>query len=316
MHALVIGDAMLDTYLWGNVERISPEAPIPVVSVNKRESRLGGAANVALNLQALGATPVLFSVVGNDISGQEFRRLIAEKNLSAHGIFDDPERPTTLKSRIIGKGQHIARVDEESTFSISSELEEHMKKAIEKEMEKNGVDVILLVDYDKGLITQGLFDKVNRLAGKNGIPVAVDPKKRNFLHYKNVDFFKPNFYEFVEGVGIRLSKGDMEGLSKAAAAFKTRQNLKFICITLSELGVFVSNGEEEHYLPALIREIADVSGAGDTVLSVASLALAAGLPVPQMALLANLAGGLVCEKPGVVPVDKNKLKKLMETEKL
>lgn len=316
MRAIVIGDAMVDTYLWGNVERISPEAPIPVVLVNKRESRLGGAANVALNLQALGANPVLFSVVGNDVNGRELKKMIAGKNLCGYGIFEDPERTTTVKSRIIGKGQHIARVDEESTFFISSELEENIMKGVEKELEKNGADVILLVDYDKGLITPGLFEKINSFARTKGLPVAVDPKKRNFLHYKNVDLLKPNFHEFVEGTGFRLKKGDLQGLSKAAAAFKIQQNLKFIFISLSELGVFISNGINEQYFPAVIREIADVSGAGDTVLSVASLAMAAGLPPRQMALMANLAGGLVCESPGVVPVDKKRLKKMMKLEKI
>lgn len=316
MRAIVIGDAMVDTYLWGNVDRISPEAPIPVVSVNNRENRLGGAANVALNLQALGAKPVLFSVVGNDMNGRELKNMIAEKNLSNNGIYEDPDRITTVKSRIIGKGQHIARVDEESTFFISSELEQLIANGVEKELVSNGADVIFFVDYDKGLITPGLFEYIKRLASEKGILVAVDPKKRNFLQYKNVDLFKPNFYEFVEGAGVRLKKGDLEGLSKAAAAFKIQQNLKLIFITLSELGVFISNGNTDQYFPAVVREIADVSGAGDTVLSIAGLALAAGLEPPEMAMLANLAGGLVCESPGVVPVDKKRLMKLLQNEKI
>jgi rfaE bifunctional protein kinase chain/domain len=316
MRAIVIGDAMLDTYLWGNVERISPEAPIPVISVNKRESRLGGAANVALNLLALGAHPVLFSVVGNDFSGLEFRRMIAEKNLPDFGIFEDSERPTTVKSRIIGKGQHIARVDEETTQPVNSGLERKLTERILKEIETCKVDVIIFVDYDKGVITRNLFERVNELAQKKGIPVSVDPKKRNFSLYKNVQLFKPNFYEFLDGTGVQLKKRDFEGLSKAAAAFKIQQNLKFIFITLSELGVFISNGMKEQYFPAVIREIADVSGAGDTVLSVASLSLAAGLTPSQMAMMANLAGGLVCESPGVVPVDKKRLMEMMELEKI
>lgn len=316
MRVIVIGDAMVDTYLWGNVERISPEAPIPVVSVTKRESRLGGAANVVLNLQALGANPVLFSVVGNDSNGQEFKKMVAEKNLPLHGIFEDNDRPTTVKSRIIGKGRHIARVDEESTQIISTELEQKIGQAIKHELDTNGADVILFVDYDKGLISQGLFELVNSFASEKQIPVAVDPKKRNFHLYRDIDLFKPNFYEFTEGTGVRLEKGDLEGLAKAALDFKLKQNINFIFITLSELGVFVSNGKDEHYLPAVIREIADVSGAGDSVLSVVSLALAAGLKSNEMAIMANLAGGLACESPGVVPVDKIKLKKRMELEKI
>lgn len=316
MRAIVIGDAMVDTYLWGNVERISPEAPIPVVSVTKRECRPGGAANVALNLQALGASPVLFSVVGNDLNGEELRKMIAGKDLPGHGIFDDPDRMTTVKSRIIGKGRHIARVDEETTDFISTVLEQRIVQSIEKEIERNGADVVLFVDYDKGLITPGLFEQVNNMASHRGIPVAVDPKKRNFNRYKNVDLFKPNFYEFAEGAGLNLKKGDLGELSNAAAAFKIQQNLKLILITLSELGVFISNGEKEQHFPAVIREIADVSGAGDTVLSVASLALAAGLQPAVMAMLANVAGGLVCESPGVVPIDRKRLIKMMETEKI
>jgi rfaE bifunctional protein kinase chain/domain len=316
MRAIVIGDAMVDTYLWGNVERISPEAPIPVISVNKRESRLGGAANVALNLLALGAKPIMFSVVGCDLNGAEFKKLVAEKKLPGYGIFEDMNRPTTVKSRIIGKGQHIARVDEETTQPINSDLERKLIKKVLKEIENNDVDVIILVDYDKGVITPNLFESVNNLAQKKGIPVAADPKKRNFFLYKNVQLFKPNFYEFLDGTGVQLKKGDLDGLSKAVAAFKIRQNLKLIFITLSELGVFISNGIKEQYFPAIIREIADVSGAGDTVLSVASLALAAGLTPQRMALMANLAGGLVCESPGVVPVEKKSLMKMMKLEKI
>ncbi|MCA1759720.1 MAG: PfkB family carbohydrate kinase, partial [Bacteroidales bacterium] len=173
MRAIVIGDAMVDTYLWGNVERISPEAPIPVISVNKRESRLGGATNVALNLLALGAKSVLFAVVGSDLNGREFKKLIEEKNLPGHGIFEDSNRPTTVKSRIIGKGQHIARVDEESTQPIDFELERKLTEKVLKEIETNNVDVIIFVDYDKGVITRNLFEKVNDLAQKKRIPVSV-----------------------------------------------------------------------------------------------------------------------------------------------
>ncbi|SHF29844.1 rfaE bifunctional protein, domain I [Mariniphaga anaerophila] len=316
MRAIVIGDAMVDTYLWGNVERISPEAPIPVVSVNRRERRLGGAANVAINLQSLGATPVLFSIVGNDENGQCFKKMIAEKELPVDGIFEDSGRPTTVKSRIIGKGQHIARVDEESTGLIHAELEQQIARAVLQEIERNGADVVLFVDYDKGLITPGLFETISNFAREKKIPVAVDPKKRNFNLFRDVDLFKPNFYEFLEGTGVQLKKGDLKGLENAARDFKWQQNIKYIFVTLSELGVFVSNGEEQQYSPAVIREIADVSGAGDSVLSVVSLALAAKLTSSQMALMANLAGGLVCESPGVVPVDKLRLMKMMKSEKI
>ena len=316
MRVVIIGDSMVDVYLWGKVDRVSPEAPIPIVSVTKRESRLGGAANVSLNLQSLGATPVLFSVVGDDDKGRKFRKMIEAKNLPGQGIFVDTERMTTVKSRIIGMGQHIARVDEESTEIISTEIEQKLLRGISLELDSNKVDVIIFVDYDKGVITPSLIESVRKIAREKNIPVAADPKLRNFPHYRDIDLFKPNLKEFMEGTGARVAKGDMEALRKAACKLKENQNLKLIFITLSEMGVFISNGIQEQYYPAVIRHIADVSGAGDTVISVACLAMAAKIPINIMALMANIAGGLVCELPGVVPVDKERLIQVMKSQKL
>ncbi len=316
MQAVVIGDAMVDSYMWGKVERVSPEAPIPIVTVTQRENRLGGAANVSLNLQALGATPYLFAIIGNDDKGRKFRKLLKKNKLSCDGIFIDPNRNTTVKNRIISKGQHIARVDEESTDFIEPEMEISLVAAIEKLIRNKKIDVIIFVDYDKGVITPTLFDKINKLAKEKEIPVSVDPKKRNFHHYTDVSLFKPNFKEFVDGIGIPLKKGDLETLKKMAVEFKQKQNFKLIFITLSELGVLISNGVKEQYYPAEIRYIADVSGAGDTVISVASLAMAAGLHPKITALMSNLAGGLVCEKLGVVPVSKEQLIKEMLSQKI
>lgn len=307
LHVVVIGDVMVDTYLWGKVDRVSPEAPVPVVTVLKRENRLGGAANVSLNIKALGATPYLFSVVGDDEKGRKFKKLLTKEELSCDGIFVDSKRITTVKTRIISKGQHIVRVDEESAEDLDSVLETTIVKAIEKLLDKIKIDVIIFVDYDKGMITPTLFDKVNEMAVIRGIPTAVDPKKRNFNHYKNVSLFKPNFKELVDGSGIQIEKGDFETIKKVADSIKQKQNFKIIFVTLSELGVFISNGVKEQYYPAIIRYIADVSGAGDTVISVASLAMASGLSPEIMALMSNLAGGLVCEKTGVSPVNKDQL---------
>ncbi|WP_297088592.1 bifunctional ADP-heptose synthase [uncultured Draconibacterium sp.] len=316
MRAIIIGDAMVDTYLWGKVDRLSPEAPVPIVAITQRENRLGGAANVSRNVQALGATPVLFSVVGDDENGKEFQKLLVKRNVSDNGIFIDSSRNTTVKNRIISAGKQIVRVDEESTDYISEEMELKLIESITEEINSNPVDVIIFVDYDKGVVTPNLFKTINDLAQTKGIPTAVDPKRRNFRHYKNVSLFKPNFKEFVDGTGLPLVKGDLESLKKAAEEFKNQQELKLIFITLSELGVFISNGVKEQYYPVAIRDIADVSGAGDTVISVASLAMAAGLPPKIMALMSNLAGGLVCEKLGVVPVDQTKLKKEMKSQKI
>ena len=315
MRVLVVGDAMLDTYLWGKVERLSPEAPVPIVSVTKRENRLGGAANVSRNIQALGATPILFSVIGDDDNGKEFENLLVKRELSNQGIFVDATRNTTVKNRIISSGKQIVRVDEESTSYISSEMEQQLLCAIFQEIEKTKVDVIVFVDYDKGIVTPTLFDAINKVAIEKGIPTAVDPKRRNFWNYKNVTLFKPNFKEFVEGIGQPIAKDDLESIKFHADKFKKDQGLKLIFVTLSELGVFISNGVKEQYYPVAIRDIADVSGAGDTVIGVASLAMAAGLPPKTMALMSNLAGGLVCEKVGVVPVDREQLQKEMKSSK-
>nr|WP_319998765.1 bifunctional ADP-heptose synthase [uncultured Draconibacterium sp.] len=316
IRAIVIGDAMVDTYLWGKVDRLSPEAPVPIVSVSTRENRLGGAANVSRNIQELGATPILFSVVGDDDNGREFLNLLEKRDVSSKGIFIDPLRNTTVKNRVISSGKQIVRIDEESIDYISEEIESNLINAIKTEMETHLVDVIVFVDYDKGVVTPNLFKTINELALEKGIPTSVDPKKRNFSNYKNVSLFKPNFKEFVEGTRFALKKGDLESLKKAADNFKTEQQLKLILITLSELGVYIINGNEEQYYPVAIRDIADVSGAGDTVIAVASLAMAAKLPPKIIALLSNLAGGLVCEKVGVVPVDKTQLKKEMKSQKI
>ncbi|WP_319230162.1 bifunctional ADP-heptose synthase [Draconibacterium orientale] len=316
IRALVIGDAMVDTYLWGKVDRLSPEAPVPIVSVTTRENRLGGAANVSRNIQGLGATPKLFAVVGDDDNGKEFLNLLEKRKVSAEGIFIDPSRNTTVKNRVISAGKQIVRIDEESIEYISEEMENRLIDAIKTELETQQVDVIVFVDYNKGVVTPNLFKTINDLAQEKGIPTSVDPKKQNFSNYKNVSLFKPNFKEFVEGTSFPLKKGDLAALKKAAETFKTRQQLKLILITLSELGIFIINGDEEQYYPVAIRDIADVSGAGDTVIAVASLAMAAGLSPKIIAQMSNLAGGLVCEKVGVVPVDQIQLKKEMKSQKI
>jgi rfaE bifunctional protein kinase chain/domain len=313
MQVVVIGDAMIDTYMWGTVERMSPEAPVPVVSVEKKESRLGGAGNVSLNLKELGATPYLFSVVGDDEKGKRFVRLLAKNELWSDGIFTDQDRVTTVKNRIMSKGQHVARVDEESVLFIKPTLQQEILNSVEKLLNEKRIDVILFVDYDKGVITPSLFNSINKIAKEKGIITAADPKKRNFSHYKNLTLFKPNFKEFIEGTGIQAEKKDFTKIGSEALKIRNENGFDMVFITLSEQGVLLSNGKNYRHYPANIRYIADVSGAGDTVISVAALAVAAGLQPELMALMANLAGGLVCEKPGVIPVDKQQLKHEMLT---
>lgn len=309
LQVLILGDAMVDAYLWGKIERISPEAPIPIVTVTNKENRLGGAANVSLNIQALGATPFLFSVIGDDARGKDFLRLFKKRNLPLDGIFVAPGRKTTVKNRVISNGQHIARIDEETVDYIPEELENKIFAALKKTLTEKRIDVIIFVDYDKGVITPNLIAKITELAKEKHILTAADPKIRNFKLYKEIDLFKPNFNEFRIGTKFPGKKSDLDGILRFAKEYKIKKKFRIIFITLSELGVLISNGAEKSYYPANIRYIADVSGAGDTVISVASLCLAAGLGPDLIANISNMAGGLVCEKVGVVPIDRELLEK-------
>lgn len=319
LNALIIGDVMIDAYLWGKVERISPEAPVPIVAVNKRENRLGGAANVALNVKAMGANPILCAVIGDDDKGDTFYRLLQEKELPTEGIIRSKERVTTTKFRIIGNNAQMLRVDEEIESNINASDTEKLYKTIETLVNQKKADVIIFEDYDKGVITHELIHKVVDLAVNNNIPVTVDPKKRNFLAYNNVTLFKPNLKELKEGLKLDFSNKDFIKIAEAASMLQHTLNAKYALITMSELGVLINtktdnNRYEHEIIPAHIRNIADVSGAGDTVISVASLCLALKLNQNFTAAVSNLAGGLVCEEIGAVPVNKEKL--LNETKRL
>jgi rfaE bifunctional protein kinase chain/domain len=304
---MVIGDVMVDAYLWGNVNRISPEAPVPILAGTQREHRLGGAANVALNLQALGAKPVLSSVIGNDREAETFTKMLAANGLTQEGILADSTRITTAKTRVIAGTQHLLRIDEETTKPLHENLEKAFFAQIERLLDSERIDAIIFEDYDKGVITPNIIDWVVTLANIRKIPTLVDPKKRNFLEYKHVTLFKPNFKELCEGLNENVDKTSYEAIFAAAQKINRRMNVRYAMITLSERGVLVSDGEQYSAIPAELRNIADVSGAGDTVISVASLCLAAGMAIPLVAAVANLAGGLVCEKVGVVPINKKLL---------
>ncbi len=308
---LVIGDVMLDTYVWGSVNRISPEAPVPIVAVEKREVRLGGAANVALNLKALGAEPILCSVVGDDARGNEFKSLLQTEGMSTAGILSSKNRKTTTKFRIIGNSTQLLRIDDETTSPLLDKDSNELKQSIEQIVNNEDVKVIIIQDYDKGVLNNDIIEYVVNLAGKKNIPVAVDPKKKNFLSYKNVTLFKPNLNEINEGLNLSVKGSDRKQVEEAVSQLQSALNADMIMNTLSEYGVFIrwkeSDGYKSSHLKAHVRNIADVSGAGDTVISVAALCLAEGLNPEDMTAVANLAGGLVCEEIGVVPVDKNKL---------
>ncbi len=308
---LIIGDVMLDAYIWGKVERISPEAPVPVVTVVNREERLGGAANVGMNIRALGARPIMCSVIGSDDKGETLRALMLNSGLDDAGIIESPHRFTTTKFRILGNNTQMLRVDEETSRPLEKEVFHQLCSHIDKILKTDDIHVIIFQDYDKGVISPELIDFVTDMAEEMGIPVTVDPKKRNFLAYRNTTLIKPNLAEMQEGLELAELSSNKESLQKAARQLSEVLNTSMILNTLSEKGVFIywnEDGEARaELLPAYRRNIADVSGAGDTVISVASLCLASGMGAIDMALLSNLAGGLVCEEAGVVPINKGKL---------
>lgn len=305
--ALIIGDVMIDAYYWGKVERISPEAPVPVVQVQKRENRLGGAANVALNVKSLGAKAIICSVVGDGSKGDMFRNTLKENNFTTAGIIDSNERMTTVKTRVISQGTHLLRVDEEITTPLSKTDERHLLKCIKGILDKQKVDVIIFEDYNKGVLTENVINSVINWAKGLNIPIAVDPKKENFFAYKGVTLFKPNLKELREGLRVEFDKNDTEALQSSINDLQERLNNELTMVTLSELGVITKSKDGFYTEPAHERNIMDVSGAGDTVISVASLALAGGANPELMTSLANLAGGLVCEQVGVVSINKELL---------
>ena len=307
LKVMVIGDVMVDAYLWGKVDRISPEAPVPIVAISKRESRLGGAANVAINIQTMGATPILCSVIGSDRSGEELMQLMKELGMNVDGMVTSTERLTTVKTRVIGNNHQLLRVDDEEISDINLREQELLLDKIKLLIDQQKPDVVVFEDYDKGVLNESLIKKIVTVCKSKNIPTAVDPKKKNFTAYHGVSLFKPNLAELKSGLKIDIDKTDGKQLKKVTQGFQEQQEIDMLMVTLSEAGVFYNKGNDSAIIPAHIRNISDVSGAGDTVISVASLCLALHLKPSIIAALANLAGGLVCEKVGVVPIDKLQL---------
>ncbi|MEQ8474212.1 MAG: PfkB family carbohydrate kinase [Marinoscillum sp.] len=300
LKVLVIGDSMIDTYIYGQVNRISPEAPVPIVNVSGEEHRLGGAANVALNLKALGIEVKLCSVCGKDASGEHLIQLLKEQGLSSSGMLEIDGRQTTVKKRVMSGSQHLLRVDHETDQYLTSEQNSGLSQIILPLIP--AVDLIIFEDYDKGVISKSLIDEVVSLAQLHHVPVAVDPKFRNYHDYKGVDLFKPNLVEFKKSTTT-----DSTDLMGNAQALVSQLKLKNLLLTLSSKGVLYCSEKLSGQLDAHIREVADVSGAGDTVIALAGAALALGLSITFIAEFANLGGGIVCEYPGVVPIIKSRL---------
>ncbi len=301
---LVIGDLMIDRYLWGGVSRISPEAPVPIINIEDEEVRFGGAANVANNIIGLNAEPILVGTVGDDAWGTFFQERLSAKNLSGKGLIIDPTRPTSTKTRIIGNNQHIARVDREKIQPVDRNVQNKAIRFVEQIIDS--VDAILLQDYNKGMLVPELTEQIIALANRYGKMITVDPKFDNFLEFKNVTVFKPNKKETEEALAMRLET--IENIEDAGKELLERLNAKSILITLGSKGMALfEKNKKPLFSGTRARKVADVSGAGDTVIATLTVALAAGASIAEAVTLANFAAGVVCEEVGVVPIDRERL---------
>ncbi len=305
----VIGDVMLDSYIWGHVERISPEAPVPVVALSKKENRLGGAGNVALNAASLGSQVYLLSILGEDESAHEMIDLLKANNINVDYLLQSNRRITTTKTRIISRNQHILRLDHEITDDVSAEIEEALVKNVARFIGQVQPHVLIFEDYNKGVLTENVIKEIIALCKSKGIILAVDPKKKNFFAYQGVDIFKPNLKEVREALNIHTDEVNLTSMETIHASLKEKLNHDISFITLSEKGVFFQDENTSALIPTYVRKIADVSGAGDTVIAVASLVFAITKDPRLMAQMANLAGGLVCEEVGTVSINKERLLK-------
>lgn len=306
LKVLIIGDAMIDTYTYGEVRRMSPEAPVPVLTRLGQESRLGGAANVALNIQALGATPILCTVIGQDDAGAELIQLLKSQDISSEGVVLSKNRPTTVKNRIVAGSQQLLRIDRESEESLDMSERGTLLERITRMLAES--DMVIFQDYDKGCLNGSLIAEIIELARQRLLPIAVDPKQKNFWAYSGATLFKPNLQELRSGLKRPELLADHASLLSAADSLQRRMEVGSLLVTLSGKGIYYHTSEEHGVIPAHLRSIADVSGAGDTVIAVASLCHALGLSMRIVAELANLGGGIACEHQGVVPVDKDRLR--------
>ena len=314
MKIAIIGDVMVDSYIKGKVHRMSPEAPVPVLLLNKEENRLGGAANVALNLKALGAEVFLCSIIGSDSTANTLLDLLKSSGIHSTEVLQSETRQTTVKTRVLSGTQHLLRIDQEDTTTLSETLENWLIDAVKKRIDL-GIDALIFEDYNKGVLTERVIQELIEYANQHGVKTTVDPKNDNFLTYKGVSLFKPNLKEIKEGLDVNIDVvKNPTALAETANALRKHLNHDITLVTLSEHGVFVEKANEWQIIPAHVRDIADVSGAGDTVISTATLCLVAGLLPKDIALIANLSGGLVCEHSGVVSVNKTEL--LQEAKKL
>ena len=307
----VIGDMMLDCYFQGDVRRISPEAPVPVVEVENEFFRFGGAANVALNVLKLGGVPVPVGVIGADNDGKIFKSLLTEANIIDEGIFIDSARPTTTKTRVIADSQHVVRIDKESKQNIDEKLEEKIFNYISTNI--NQIDGVILQDYNKGVLTPKLIEKIIKLANEKNVLITVDPKFNNFFEFRNVTVFKPNRKEAEDVLGIKMK--DSKDITFAGKKILETLNAKNVLLTLGAEGIAVFEKDKpEKRMPTKAQKVADVSGAGDTVISTLTMALAAKADIIESSYLSNYAAGIVCEEVGIIPIELDKLFDTVESD--
>ncbi len=303
----VVGDVMLDTYWWGNVERISPEAPVPVVALKTKDYRIGGAGNVALNAVALNASTTLFSVIGNDVEGEQLIQLFEQGNIDTSYLIKSDDRVTTSKIRIMSRNQQMMRLDSEVTTDITTSEEDRLLLKFKEYVQKQNPSVVILEDYNKGVLSEKVITEIISICNSNNIITTVDPKRKNFFSYKGVTLFKPNLKEIKDAfnkVSVDVNEESLQQIHTELADVLQHQ---ISLITLSEHGIFYSDKNKSSIIPTHVRNIADVSGAGDTVIAVASLLYAATNDIGLTSTIANIAGGLVCEEVGTVSINKEAL---------
>jgi rfaE bifunctional protein kinase chain/domain len=307
LKVVIIGDVMLDTYWWGQVDRISPEAPVPVVALQRKEHRVGGAANVALNTVALGAQTTIVSVIGSDADGGILQSLFEAAHIDASYLLSHASRMTTNKTRVMSRNQQMMRLDAEITTPIATDIEELLLQKFTACLDAKNPDIVIFEDYDKGVLTPTFIKAAISICAERKIVMSVDPKKNNFLAYKGVTLFKPNLKEVKEGLQVPIPSITLENLRVVHAALQTHLHHQVSLITLSEKGMFYDTGDTAKIIPTHIRSIADVSGAGDTVIAVASLVYAVTKNIELATEMANIAGGLVCEEVGTAAINKTRL---------
>ena len=304
LKVVIIGDVMLDTYWWGQVDRISPEAPVPVVSLQRKEHRVGGAANVALNTVALGAQTTIVSVIGTDSDGVLLKSLFEEQHIDTQYLLSTDTRITTNKTRVMSRNQQMMRLDAEITTPITTDIEQALLQKFITCLDAQKPDVVIFEDYDKGVLTSSIIKEAIAICTERNIVMSVDPKKNNFLAYKGVTLFKPNLKEVKEGLQLPIPAVTLENLKLVHTELQKHLAHQISLITLSEKGMFFDTGNAAKIIPTHVRSIADVSGAGDTVIAVASLVYASTKNIELATEMANIAGGLVCEEVGTAAINK------------